>query len=167
MTFEITEHDYHRLLGIAVRVARNFGVVYIAEDFCQEYIADLIDGRFEWDGKTTHPYKIMMHYYRLWEKPRTASLTKESYWKHILRKPIIPSDYFELKELWESATEVERSGIFALMMHYGVVKDKGRKSQADKNALCKFRKRHGISISRNSVSVSTRQKRRKRLREAS
>ena len=120
-----------------------------------------------WDGKTTHPYKVMMHYYRLWEKPRTASLTKESYWKHVLRKPIIPSDYFELKELWESATEVERSGIFALMMHYGVVKDKGRKSQADKNALCQFRKRHGIGISRNSVSVSTRQKRRKRLKEAS
>lgn len=146
MTFEISKHDYSRLLGIACKVAGYFNLNSIAADLCQEYIADLIDGRFIWNGKTTHPYKIMMHYLRTWEKPRTLDSTKYTYWMSCSRKPILPSDFFELKELWESASEAEKNGIFSLMISYGSVENKQRGKQgcAERSALYRFRKRRGI-----------------------
>lgn len=145
---EITKSDYNRIMGIARCVSRRLGTQFWAEDFCNEYLADVCDGRFYLNGKSTHPYLIMMHYYREWEKPRTSMETKLAYWRSCSRKPLLPIDFFELKELWGNATDMEKEGIYSLMISYGGVhnKKRGAQSKRAKAGLYRLRKKNGIKI---------------------
>lgn len=90
-----------------------------------------------------------------------------AYWKMCSRKPMLPSYFFELKELWNKATNGEKAGIFALMMNYGEGKrangtvDDIPKARRESSYLQNFRRKNGIKIT-NGNSKRTRIARRKR-----
>jgi hypothetical protein len=166
LTTQITQYDLKKVASIARYVSIRMGHPGLHEDLAQEFLADVLSGRFCTNSNFCVIYRAMAHYYRLWEKPRTQAHTIDAYWKMCARKPSLPSDFFELKELWNSATEGEKQGIFALLINYGANKapngsiEDYHKAKREQAYLSNFRKKHGIYI----TNGNTKRTRRLRLK---
>lgn len=170
MTTQIARYELNRVISIARYVSIRMGYPGLHEDLAQEFLADVMSGRFSPNSDFCVVYRAMALYYRLWEKPRTQTRTINAYWKMCARKPSLPSDFYELKELWNSATEGEKQGIFALLMNYGGNKapnnsvEDFHKTKREQAYLSNFRKKHGIRITNGNMK-RTRCARKKKMNE--
>jgi hypothetical protein len=111
------DKKYYLLVNrLATSVAYKVGNISYQEDLANEFCADLLDGRFDEKQPGNGLIKrIMLTYFDRWTRIRVSVDRIREYLRYASRIPCPPSDFFELKEIWEIASEAQKTSLFILL----------------------------------------------------
>jgi hypothetical protein len=138
------DKEYYLLINrLASSVAYKVGNISYKEDLANEFCADLLEGKFDEKQPGNGLIKrIMLTYFDRWTRIRVSVYRIREYLKYASRTPCPPSDFFELKEIWEIASEAQKTSLFILLTE-GKFISTGTKIEGIRyiHNMCKLRKK--------------------------